>query len=62
MVKASMSPNVIYEFHHALDPVILQVADRVLKLNCFKRAHEHFSWDMLNDIYNTPGFSDHWLR
>ncbi len=50
MPEAKLNPNIIYELHHALDPVILQVADRVLKLKCFKRAHEHFNWDMLNDI------------
>lgn len=50
MPKVKLNPNIIYELHHALDPVILQVAGRVLKLKCFKRAHEHFNWDMLNDI------------
>lgn len=48
--QVKLNPNIIYELHHALDPVILQVANRVLKLKCFKRAHEHFKWDMLNDI------------
>lgn len=49
MVQQS-SHNIIYRLHHAIDPVTLKVTDRVLKLKCFSKAHQHFKWDMLNDI------------
>lgn len=42
--------SLMYQLHHALDPVSLSVAGRVLKLNCFSKAHQHFNWDLLNDI------------
>jgi phosphohistidine swiveling domain-containing protein len=50
MEKVVADSKLLYELHHALDPIILPVTNRVLKLSCFSKAHQHFEWDMLNDI------------
>jgi phosphohistidine swiveling domain-containing protein len=50
MAKVVADSDLLYDLHHALAPVILPVANRVLKLSCFSKARQHFEWDMLNDI------------
>lgn len=50
MAEVDADSDLVYDLHHALDPVILPVANRVLKLSCFSKARQHFEWDMLNDI------------
>ena len=50
MASDAVGRDVIYELHHALDPVILPVAGRILKLKCFATARDHFEWDLLGDI------------
>ena len=50
MAEPIAGSDLLYDLHHALDPVILPVANRVLKLSCFSKARQHFEWDMLNDI------------
>jgi phosphohistidine swiveling domain-containing protein len=50
MADVVADSDLLYDLHHALDPVILPVANRVLKLAFFSKARQHFEWDMLNDI------------
>ncbi len=45
-----MTNNPLYDFHHSLDTLTLQAANRVLKLSSLKKAQEHFDIDFLNDI------------
>lgn len=42
--------NTIYSLHHSFDKLILNAANRILKLNSLKKAREHFCVDFLNDI------------
>ena len=49
-MRKSISANPIYSLHHSLDPVIAEVAAKVLKLQCFKEPKRRFDWDFLNDI------------
>jgi phosphohistidine swiveling domain-containing protein len=40
----------IYALHHSLEPIILEVTTKVLKLRCFQKSRQHFNWDFVNDI------------
>lgn len=40
----------IYTFHHLFDPINMEIASKVLKLNCFKEPRKRFDWDFVNDI------------
>jgi phosphoenolpyruvate synthase/pyruvate phosphate dikinase len=44
------SNETIYNLHHIFQPIILEVVEKVLKLNCFTESKKRLEWDFINDI------------
>ena len=40
----------VYDLHHELDSINLEVVDKVMKLQCFQKPKAHYDWDFVNDI------------
>lgn len=41
--------NRIYDLHHLLDPINIEICSKVLKMSCFAESRERFDWDFVND-------------
>ena len=42
--------NYLYELHHSLEPVNIEITTKILKMNCFENSKKHFELDYLHDI------------